>query len=450
MTLPDNRLRRPELIAVIGAGYIGLPTAAGFADVGYSVVCAEANERKLRRLNAGQVDLCEPNLAEMVREGMRLKRLTFCASATEAAARASIIFICVPTPQSPDGSANTSLVEAVAEKIAPIVRPGAIIVTRSTVPVGTAARLRKIIGRGNVHVASNPEFLREGSAVHDFLHPDRLLIGADEPVVRRRMSDLYSVFGAPVVVTDIVTAELTKYAANAFLATRLSFVNSMANLCEATGADIQQMMHVVGLDPRIGSKFLKAGPGWGGSCLPKDTRALAHIARSYGEPFHLLESTIHSNEMQFDRIVARLTESLGGSCAGRRIAVWGLTFKAGTNDLRDSPSVEVCRRLVQAGASVVAYDPAVSAKDVSEISLDYAETSVGACFGADALVVLTEWPEFSDVAADKVVATMSGNLVFDTRNVLDAKTWTSAGLRLISVGRGSPDPTTSNAKANAA
>ncbi len=450
MSPTDNRLRRPERLAVIGAGYIGLPTAAGFADLGYEVTCAETNPTKLARLAAGQVDLHEPDLEDLVRRGLKTRRLSFVDHAQRAAGDASIVFICVPTPQADDGSADLTFVESVVADIGPLVRPGTIIVTRSTVPVGTADRLRNIVGRRDVHVASNPEFLREGSAVRDFFHPDRILIGASEPVVRRRLGELYDVFGVPVIVTDIATSELTKHAANAFLATRLSFVNAMANICEAAGADVHQMMQVVGLDPRIGPKFLAAGPGWGGSCLPKDTRALAYVARQLGEPFTQLESTVRSNEAQFDRVVRRLADHLDGSVQGRRIAVWGLAFKAGTNDLRDSPSLEVCKRLVAAGADVTAFDPAVGAAAVSQLGFAYAETSIGACFGVDALVVLTEWPEFAATDPSLVAAAMSGDVVFDTRNVLDINEWTSAGLRLVTVGRSSPDPLNSSASANAA
>ena len=446
----DNRLRRPERIAVIGAGYIGLPTAAGFADLGYDVACVDTNPEKLTRLASGFVDLHEPDLQDLVQRGIRTRRLKFSTDGTAATRDASIVFICVPTPQGDDGSADLSFVEAAVAMIAPVVRPGTIIVTRSTVPVGTADRLRALIARDDVHVASNPEFLREGSAVADFFHPDRILIGASEAVVRRRLGELYDVFGVPVIVTDIATAELTKHAANAFLATRLSFVNAMANICEAAGADVHQMMKVVGLDPRIGPKFLSAGPGWGGSCLPKDTRALAFVARKLGEPFEQLEVTVASNDRQFDRVVRRLADHLGGSCSGRRVAVWGLAFKAGTNDLRDSPSLAICNRLIAEGAYVTAHDPAVAAHQVKNLGFGYAETSIGACFGADALVVLTEWPEFRAVDPSKVAAAMTGDVVLDTRNVLDAKSWISAGLRLVTVGRGSPDPKNSNVNASAA
>lgn len=448
--LVDDRLRRPERIVVVGAGYIGLPTAAGFADVGYDVVCVDTNVEKVGRLASGQVELHEPNLQELVRVGLHTRRLSFSGDLVGAVSTASIVFVCVPTPQRDDGAADLSFVESVVHAAAAALRPGAIVVTRSTVPAGTAARLAGIIGRRDVHVASNPEFLREGSAVWDFLNPDRILIGASEPAVRRRLAELYAVFGAPVIVTDIITAELTKHAANAFLATRLSFVNSMANICEAAGADVHEMMRVVGLDPRIGSRFLSAGPGWGGSCLPKDTRALAYLARQLGEPFVQLESTVESNEQQFDRVVRRLAERFDGSIAGRRIAVWGLAFKAGTNDLRDSPAVAVCRRLLAAGAEVCAHDPAVSAAAAKSIGVGYADTSIGACFGADALVVLTEWPQYAEVEPQKVAAAMSGCVVFDTRNVLSVATWIAAGLVVLSIGRGSPDPITTSSAANAA
>lgn len=448
--LTDNRLRRPERIAVIGAGYIGLPTAAGFADLGYDVSCVDTNPEKLARLAAGIVDLLEPDLQELVQRGLRTRRLRFGNDAIDAAREASIVFICVPTPQSSDGSADISFVNAVVSSIASAIRSGTIVVTRSTVPVGTADRLRTIVARDDVHIASNPEFLREGSAVSDFFHPDRILIGVSEAVVGRRLGELYDVFGAPVIITDIATAELTKHAANAFLATRLSFVNAMANICEAAGADVHRMMSVLGLDPRIGPKFLSAGPGWGGSCLPKDTRALAYEARRLGEPFEQLEATVATNEQQFDRVVRRLARHLGGDCAGKRIAVWGMAFKAGTSDLRDSPSVAVCRRLLNAGASISAYDPAVDSTSAASLGVDCAETSIGACFGADALVVLTEWAEFADVDPQMVASAMGGKIVFDTRNVLDTAGWLDVGFTVLRVGKGSPDPLNDAASASAA
>lgn len=443
-------MRRPERIVVVGAGYIGLPTAAGFADVGYDVVCVDSNAAKIKFLTAGQVDLHEPNLQDLVRAGLRTKRLSFSTDIIESVRDASIVFVCVPTPQGDDGAADLSYVETVARSVAPVLRPGAVLVTRSTVPAGTAAMLVDIIERRDVHVASNPEFLREGSAVRDFFNPDRILIGATEATVRRRLAELYSVFGAPVIVTDIVTAELTKHAANAFLATRLSFVNSMANICEAAGADVHEMMRVVGLDPRIGSRFLSAGPGWGGSCLPKDTRALAYLARQLGEPFTQLESTVISNERQFDRVVRRLAEQFKGSLSGRRVAVWGLAFKAGTNDVRDSPAIAVCRRLLAVGAMVCAYDPAVAATTAASLGLAHAESPIGACFGADALIVLTEWSEFAAIAPSDVATAMSGRVVFDTRNVLDGDSWSDAGFLVLNVGRGSPDPISTRSAANAA
>ncbi|MFM1838083.1 MAG: hypothetical protein RLZZ327_957 [Actinomycetota bacterium] len=435
---------------VVGAGYVGLPTAAGFADVGYDVECVDTNTAKIKRLAAGEVDLHEPKLQELVRTGLRTKRLSFSSDIIEPVRRASIVFVCVPTPQGDDGAADLSSVESVAHIVAPALRPGAVLVTRSTVPAGTAARLGAIIGRDDVYVASNPEFLREGSAVRDFFNPDRVLIGATEPVVRRRLAELYSVFGVPVIATDVITAELTKHAANAFLATRLSFVNSMANICEAAGADVHEMMRVVGLDPRIGSQFLSAGPGWGGSCLPKDSRALTYLARQLGEPFTQLESTVESNERQFDRVVRRLSEQFNGSLEGRQVAVWGLAFKAGTNDVRDSPAIAVCRRLLAVGATVTAYDPAVAPTVTTSLGIGYAESSLGACFGADALIVLTEWSEFAKVAPSSAASAMSVRIVFDTRNVLDCDSWRAAGFVVLNVGRGSPDPMSTSNAANAA
>jgi UDPglucose 6-dehydrogenase len=439
-----------ESIAVIGAGYIGLPTAVGLASFGYKVVCADNNKDKVVQLRKGQVNLHEEHLEEMVSSALSHGSLTFVTSAREAALNASIVFICVPTPQSSDGTADVSAVVEVAKEIGASLCRDAIVVTRSTVPVGMSELLSETVDRPDIHFVSNPEFLREGSVVRDFFEPDRVLIGALNENAAKRMMDLYSSLERPIIVTDPRTAELTKYASNAFLATRLTFVNSMARLCDSLGADVHQLMNILGMDPRIGSQFLKAGPGWGGSCLPKDTRALASIARSIGEPFHQLESTIRENDDQFDHVVDRIQEIAGGHLTGKMIAVWGLAFKANTNDLRDSPSLAVIRRVLARGAHVVAHDPAVAATAVEHVGVSYAGTALDACVGASALVVLTDWSEFANVDPIAVASLMARPVVLDTRNVLPAAGWRDAGISIQILGAGSRSGAKSSPKASAA
>ena len=439
-----------ERIAVIGAGYIGLPTAVGFAALGYQVVCADSNERKVQELNHGYVDLREEHLQELVSGAVRKQLLRFVASARDAVRNATVVFVCVPTPQAKNGSADISAVESVVSEIATVLPAGAIVATRSTVPVGTTERLSRLLRRSDVSVASNPEFLREGTAVQDFFEPDRILIGCSNPDAGARLAKLYSVLDAPVVVTDVRTAELTKYASNAYLATRLSFVNSMARLCDATGSNVHQMMKVLGLDPRIGQKFLKVGPGWGGSCLPKDTMALLATAREFGEPFLQLESTIRTNDQHFDYVVSRVEELAGGSLTGTKVAVWGLAFKAGTSDLRDSPSLEIVRRMMDRGACVVAHDPAVGEDTTEALGINYAGTPVAACAAASVLVVLTEWREYAEIDPSEVAAVMDRPVVFDTRSVLSADGWSLAGAHLESLGAASRSFVRSNPNVSAA
>lgn len=439
-----------ESISVIGAGYVGLPTAVGLASLGYKVVCADNNKDKVFDLRKGHIDIREEHLEILVSSALSDGSLTFVDSASEAVLNASIVFICVPTPPRSDGAADVSAVMEVAKDIGPSLCRDAIVVTRSTVPVGTSDLLSEIVGRPDIHFVSNPEFLREGSAVRDFFEPDRVLIGALNDDVAKRMTDLYSSLECPIVVTDPRTAELTKYASNAFLATRLSFVNSMARLCDSLGADVHQLMKVLGMDPRIGSQFLKAGPGWGGSCLPKDTRALASFARSIGEPLHQLESTIRVNDDQIEYVVDRIQELVEGHLTGKTIAVWGLTFKANTNDLRDSPSLAVVRKVLARGAHIVAHDPVVSATSVEHLGVSYAGTALDACVGASVLVILTDWPEFENVDPIAVASLMTAPVVLDTRNVLPAAGWRDAGISIQVLGAGSRSVARSNPKASAA
>ncbi|MCP3937144.1 MAG: UDP-glucose/GDP-mannose dehydrogenase family protein [Actinomycetia bacterium] len=419
-------------IAVIGTGYVGLTTGACFAHIGHDVVCADIDESKIDRLNRGEIPILEPGLDDLVRDGMAEGRLSFVVGAANAVADCEFAYLCVPTPQGEDGSADLSYVEAAAREIAPLLTSGAVVVNKSTVPVGSTLVVEGAMMRDDVTVVSNPEFLREGSAVHDFLNPDRVVIGTDDRPTAVKVASLFLGLTAPVIVTDPASAETIKYAANSFLATKLSFVNAMAAVCEAVGADINDVVKGIGSDPRIGDKFLQPGPGWGGSCFPKDSRALVRIADDAGYDFSLLRGVIDANTQQFDRVTDRVEEMVGG-LRGKRVAAFGLTFKANTDDLRDSPALEVIARLQERGADVVAYDPAIH-RDLETVRV--ADSAYSAAEGADVVVVLTEWDEFRWLDYTKVVEVMASPMLYDTRNVLDAAGVRKAGIELRILGRG--------------
>jgi UDPglucose 6-dehydrogenase len=347
-------------IAVVGTGYVGLTTGACLASLGHRVVCADVDSLKVARLRAGQVDILEPGLAELVVEGQAAGRLEFVVGAASAVLDADVVFLCLPTPMGAGGAADLSAVESVAAEISDVLPYGAAIVTKSTVPVGTSGRVRALLGREDVAVVSNPEFLREGTAVRDFLHPDRIVVGSDSPSAAERVAALFAKLGAPTVLMDAASAEMVKYAANCFLAMKLSYVNAVAELCELLGADIESVSEGMGYDRRIGQSFLRPGPGWGGSCLPKDTHAMVQIAEAVGVDFGLVRSTIEANVRAQVRVVDKVRAACGGSLAGVRIGVLGLAFKAGTNDLRDSPALAVADQLVLEGAELTAFDPEVT------------------------------------------------------------------------------------------
>ncbi len=423
-------------IAVIGTGYVGLTTGVCLADLGHTVVCADIDADKVARLTAGEVPIVEEGLAELLTSGLASGRLSFVVGAAAAAATCEIAFLCVPTPQGDDGSADLSYIEAASAEIGPVLPAGAIVVNKSTVPVGSAKAVERVIQRNDIHVVSNPEFLREGSAVRDFMHPDRVVVGADDRAAAERVAGLYASLGARTIITDPASAETIKYAANAFLATKLSFVNAIAAICEGVGADIEDVIAGIGSDSRIGASFLQPGPGWGGSCFPKDSRALVKIAEDAGYDFDLLSGVITVNDQQLDRMARKVAMAVGGSLTGHTIAVWGLTFKAGTDDLRESPAIAVISRLLAAGARVVAHDPTVRRHRFGvPAGVELATTPVDACRGADALCVLTEWPLFRDVAPADVAEAMRGRSVVDTRNLLDRRSWVAAGFTHEGVGR---------------
>jgi UDPglucose 6-dehydrogenase len=363
--------------------------------------------------------------------------LRIARSAAEAVEGAEFVFLCVPTPQGSDGSADLSFVEAVSEEIKTSLRTGAIVVNKSTVPVGTAGLVERVTDRDDIKVVSNPEFLREGTAVADSLHPDRIVVGADDPAAAQRVGELFSATGAPLIVTTTTTAETIKYASNAFLATKLSFVNAIAALCEAVGADVRDLVLGLGYDKRIGFEFLRPGPGWGGSCLPKDTAALVHIAESAGYDFALLRGAMAQNDEQLDRVVKKITEAAGGSLESVAVAVWGLTFKADTDDRRCSPAAEITGRLVRAGAKVTAYDPTVATNEEGHdlIGVTLSADPYEACRGAAVVALLTEWDEFRWLDFEKVADLMDHASIVDARNLLDPRALRNKGFGYTGIGR---------------
>ena len=423
-------------IAVIGTGYVGLTTGVCLAELGHTVVCADIDADKVARLSRGELPIVEDGLAPLLASGLESGRLSFVVGAAAAAADCEIAFLCVPTPQGDDGSADLSYIEAASTEIGPVLPSGAIVVNKSTVPVGSAKAVERVIQRDDIHVVSNPEFLREGSALRDFMNPDRVVVGADDRAAAERVAGLYASLGARTIITDPASAETIKYAANAFLATKLSFVNAIAAICEGVGADIEDVIAGIGSDSRIGEAFLRPGPGWGGSCFPKDSRALVKIAENAGYQFDLLSGVVTVNDQQLDRMAAKVASAVGGSLKGRNVAVWGLTFKAGTDDLRESPSIAVITRLLEAGARVIAHDPTVDAHRFGvPVAVELASSPVEACRDADVLCVLTEWPLYRDVSPSDVGAAMKGHTVVDTRNLLDRSAWQAAGFVHQGVGR---------------
>ena len=426
-------------VAVIGAGYVGITTAACFARLGHTVACADVVAEKVDRLNKGDIPILEAGMPELVREGLDSGRLTFVLGAAAAVPGAEFVYLCVPTPQAEDGSADLSYIRAAAAEIGPLLDPESIVVNKSTVPVGSARVVEEVLGRDDVRVVSNPEFMREGSAVHDFLNPDRIVIGSHDQEAAARVAELFGPLRAPVIVTDPASAETIKYASNAYLAAKVTFANAVANVCEAVGADVRDVLLGMGYDKRIGFEFLKPGPGYGGSCFPKDVRALIRIAEDAGYDFGLLRGVDEVNTDQFDRIVAKVRRSVGGSVDGQVIAAWGLTFKARTDDLRRSPALEVLGRLRELGADIRAYDPAITPaaakSDPRLAGLAVGADPYGVCEGAATLVVLTEWDEFRRLDFAKVAAALDHLRIVDARNLLDPAALRRRGFTYQGVGR---------------
>ncbi len=429
------------IIGVVGVGYVGLTTGACLAHIGHTVVCGDVDAEKIDRLRNGEIPIVEEGLTEIVSEGISTGRLEFVVGATEVAERSDIVFLCVPTPQDDDGSADLSFIEAASAEIGPVLRKGAIVVNKSTVPVGTTVVVDEVIQRSDIAVVSHPEFLREGTAVNDFLHPDRVVVGADDRSAAEKVAALYESIDTQVIITDAASAETIKYAANGFLAMKISFVNAVAAMCEAVGADVVDVVEGIGSDRRIGREFLRPGPGWGGSCFPKDSHALVHVAASHGYDFSMMRGVIAVNHEQRERMVRKVQHAAGtNDLNGMTISVLGLTFKAGTDDLRDSPSLAVINRLRELGATVKAYDPTTTGT-LSQIQQSFLsgisvqESIDEAMSEGDVLVILTEWPEFMSLDLERAKVLLSGSAIVDTRNLLNPQTVRAAGLTYDGVGR---------------
>jgi len=422
-------------IAVVGTGYVGLSTGACFSHLRHTVTCLDVDSEKIRLLRSGQIPIVENGLQELVHEGLESNRLSFTTEARNALAGAEVVFLCLPTPQGEDGSADLSYLMTAIRQIKDLLEAGAVVVNKSTVPVGSAQKVSTALGRTDIAVVSNPEFLRQGTAVHDFLHPSRVVIGGEDESAVEKVASLYAGVGAPVLRMRTASAEALKYAANAFLATKLTFINAMADICEAVGADIFDVVEGIGLDPRIGSDMLRAGPGWGGSCFPKDTRALVNIAAAGGYDFALLRGVIETNDQHYARIAEKVVTVCGGSVRGLVVAAWGATFKAGTDDLRDSPAIKILEMLKSAGAIVRVYDPTASGQYPNYPWMEVGSTALSVCDGADVLALLTEWPEFRGIEPSEVASQMKHLRVVDGRNLLDRDLWIAAGFEHRGVGR---------------
>jgi UDPglucose 6-dehydrogenase len=429
-------------IAVVGTGYVGLVAGACFAENGNEVICVDKDPAKVRMLQKGKIPIYEPGLEEMVRRNHGEKRLTFTTALAKGVQQSQIIFIAVGTPTGEDGSADLQHVLAVARDLAKAMNGYKVVVNKSTVPVGTAAKVRDVIRRETTHpfsVVSNPEFLKQGAAIDDFMKPDRVVVGAEDPRSSELMKELYSPFtrtGAPIMMMDCASAELCKYAANAMLATRISFMNEVSNVCEAVGANVDQVRHAVASDRRIGPSFLFPGVGYGGSCFPKDVKAMVRFAADKDYEFQILNAVEAVNESQKKRLIGKMQKHFG-SLKGKRIAVWGLAFKPKTDDMREAPAVPLIHGLLAAGASVHAYDPEAMqvAKGIFGSKVHFAENNYAALTGADALAIITEWSEFREPDYARMRKLMRTPVIFDGRNIYNPESLRAQGFTYISMGR---------------
>jgi UDPglucose 6-dehydrogenase len=418
-------------IGVIGTGYVGLTTAVCFAELGHKVIGFDIDLSKIEVLSSGKSTIHELGMTELIVKNLANNNLTF-RSNIETIAECEFIFLCVPTPQDADGSADLSYVIKATKNLSTLVKKDATLITKSTVPVNAWKEVVKALNRSDVAVVSNPEFLREGSAIADFFNPDRIVVGCASSEKAKQVSDLYKQPDVETIITDNSSAELIKYASNSFLAIKLSYVNEVAALCEAVGANAKDVLFGMGKDSRIGSRFLEPGPGWGGSCFPKDVRALRVTAEDNAISMSLLSAAIDSNEKTHRRIVDKVEKELGNSLIGKTICIWGLTFKANTDDLRESPSIAVIERLIGRGASVVAFDPVITNVDNKKIKI--AKSIEESCTAADAILVLTEWEQFKKVNPNAVMDLVSNKVVIDSRNILDKNLWVNSGFNFVGNG----------------
>jgi len=434
-------------LSIIGSGYVGLVTGACFADVGHNVICVDNDAQKIKQLQAGEVPIYEPGLEEIIHRNVSARRLRFTGSIQEGVTNSQIVFIAVPTPQQPDGDVDLSFLEKVAREIAGVLTDYRVIVDKSTVPVKTGEKVAESIKRYNRHranfdVVSNPEFLREGCAVADLMRPDRIVIGAQSEHAIDLMKKVYEPFMAPILVTDINSAELIKHCANSFLALKISYINAVSAICEASGADVEKVADGIGMDHRIGRDFLNPGIGYGGSCFPKDIAAFITISERLGTPFELLKEVQRINNAQKERFLKAIRETLW-VLREKRIAVWGLTFKPDTDDVRSSVAIELVTHLLREGAHVIAYDPkgmekARALKAITDA--EFASSALEAVTDAEALVIATEWNEFANVDLEIVKEKMATPIVFDGRNLLDPETMRRLGFHYYSIGRASVKP----------
>ncbi|WP_394889261.1 UDP-glucose dehydrogenase family protein [Mesorhizobium sp. AaZ16] len=439
-------------VVMIGAGYVGLTTGACLAELGHSVTCVDTDAARIKTLGLGATPIYEPGLEALIRKNRRLGRLDFSPDTKGPAGKADAIFLAVGTPAAPGGDIDLSHIETAARQIAPAMKPNAVVVVKSTVVVGTCRRLREVIAEKRLgldfSVASNPEFLREGTAIQDFLHPDRIVIGADDRRAATVLEELYAPLAkrrTPILITNTANAELIKYASNAFLALKIGFINDVADLCEQVGGDVEAVARGMGLDSRIGMSFLSPGPGFGGSCFPKDTRAFVATGRKHRARQSLVETLVAKNESRKNSLARRVLAELGERARGARIAVFGLAFKANTDDVRDSAALTIIPLLQQAGLAVRAHDPQAEANAARHLSgVEMHDCMYAAAKGVDAVLVLTEWDDYRTIDLKRLSKTMSGSLVIDYRNMFTPRQMALSGLRYVSLGR-SASPKTAGA-----
>ncbi len=432
-------------VVLIGAGYVGLVSGACFAEFGANVICLDLNEKRIQDLKEGKIPIYEPGLEELVQRNMAAGRLEFCTKLEGNIENADLVFIAVGTPtRRGDGHADLKYVYAAAEDIARHLSGYTVIVDKSTVPVGTAREVKRIVKKTNpdadFDMASNPEFLREGSAISDFMRPDRVVLGVESERAEAQLRELYrplNLIEAPIMVTDLESAEITKYASNAFLATKISFINEISQLCEKTGADVHAVAKGMGLDGRIGKKFLHAGPGYGGSCFPKDTQAMIRMAQEHGTSSRIVEAVVEVNASQKARMVSKIKEALGGSVADKTIAVLGLTFKPETDDMRDAPSLAILPALADRGATIIAHDPQGMEEARKELppTIQYGDSIDDVVANADAVILMTEWNEYRGLDLDHLKEQMRGNVFVDLRNVYETSLMQAHGFSYSCIGR---------------